>query len=79
MKYVVKTKDSPNHTYGVWNNEMCAFQHVSEWNGTETLDLEDANAVAERLCFNSLVETWMKAYGVTCPTVKKQKQRLKEL
>lgn len=29
--------------------------------------------------FNSLVETWMRAYSVTLPTEKQKERRLKEL
>jgi hypothetical protein len=49
MNYEVKTKDAIEHTYGVWNNDMKAFQYVHDWNGAETLDLETANKVCQRL------------------------------
>lgn len=49
MKYEPITKDRDEKTYGVWNNGMCAFQYIDEWNGTETLDLEEAVRVANLL------------------------------
>lgn len=49
MKFEAKTKDRENRTYGVWNNDMQAFQYVAEWNGSETLSLVVANEMAERL------------------------------
>jgi hypothetical protein len=49
MKYEVKTKDRENLTYGIWNNDMCSFQFINDWNGNETTSLEEANSVAERL------------------------------
>lgn len=49
MKYIVLTKDTENKTYGIWNNDMCAFQYIYDWDGTETVDLEEANKIATQL------------------------------
>lgn len=51
MKFEVRTKDPETLTYGIWNNDMLAFQYITAWDGTETLDLEEANKVCERRNF----------------------------
>lgn len=48
-KFIVKPKDSENHTYGIWNNDMVAFRYIYDWNGTETDDLKKANLVCSKL------------------------------
>ncbi len=48
-KYEARCKDRHDKTYGVWNNNMLSFQYINEWNGTETLDLEQAVEMADAL------------------------------
>ena len=49
LQYEVLTKDRENKTYGIWNNDMVAWQFIRDWNGAETIDLEKANEVCKRL------------------------------
>ena len=51
MKFEVRTKDPETLTYGIWNNDMLAFQYINDWDGTETTNLDAANKVCERLNF----------------------------
>lgn len=47
--YSPRTYDSENLSYGVWNEEMRAFQFIDEWNGCKTLSFEEANQMAGKL------------------------------
>lgn len=49
MKYEVKEYSAT--TYGIWNNDMCAFQYVEFWNGLDTTDIDEAHEQCQR--FNS--------------------------
>lgn len=49
MRYEVQTKDEENLTYGIWDNNMVAWKYISDWNGTETIDLERANQYCDSL------------------------------
>lgn len=48
-KFEVRCKEQENHTYAIWNNDMCAWQNIPAWNGLETIDLETANQVCDSL------------------------------
>ena len=47
-KYQVRTKDRREKTYGIWNNDMCAFQYIEAFNGLETVDIEKAIEECEK-------------------------------
>lgn len=49
MKFEVRTKDSINKTYGIWNNDMQSFQYVYDWDGTETISYSDAIRACKEL------------------------------
>lgn len=46
LKFEVRTKDPINLTYGIWNNDMLAWQYIADWNGTDCIDLEEAQKIA---------------------------------
>ncbi len=53
-KYEVKHKhkllsDPPIDVWGVWNNNMQAWQYVNAWDSNETRDWEQANIECKRL------------------------------
>lgn len=50
-KYEVRTKNETDLTYGIWNNDMQAWQYIHEWNGTETTNLEEANVICDNTNF----------------------------
>lgn len=79
MKYEARTHKRENKSYGVWNNDMQSFQHVYEWGGTETINLETANKAAADLNYLSLVNTWVRAFNVSLVKPIAMKRRLKEL
>lgn len=35
--------------FGVWNNDMKAFQYVNDWDGVKTEDFYEAKRVCEKL------------------------------
>jgi hypothetical protein len=47
MKFEVQEK-TPS-TYGIWNNDMVAWQFIYEWKSNETTDLDKALTVCEQL------------------------------
>ena len=49
MKYEAITHTRENKSYGIWNNDMQAFQYIYDWGGTETISLETTNKVAADL------------------------------
>lgn len=79
MKFEAKTKERESLTYGIWNNDMHAWQFVNSWGGTECMDLECAQNKAEQLNYLSLVDTWKRAYKLTLIKIPAMKRRLKEL
>lgn len=53
-KFKVKCKSDEWKTYGIWNNDMKAFQYISDWQGTEIPNLEEANKMAAFLNKNEI-------------------------
>lgn len=53
-KFEVREKDSDNECYGIWNNDMLAFQYVDAWNGTETIFIHEA--IEKCITLNNLIK-----------------------
>lgn len=48
-KYEVATHTREDYTYGIWNTDMQAWRFVYDWNGTQTVSLDEANRMCEIL------------------------------